>query len=102
MPTIQYTPEHVATDVHKPAVPDKATKTADYDIPASEAYNYIFTQTGATADVECGRPAAVVGMGPGIFFVHGTDGLTIDPDGTETIGAGAAGHYFSANAIGEF
>lgn len=80
-------------------------KTAAYTIKDSENGTG-FTNTGAAAVVTLTLPAAEVGMHY-YFVVDDTDGIRIDPNGTETISLpstgvpGAAGKYLTADAIGE-
>jgi hypothetical protein len=102
VPVIQYAPEHITIDVYRPTVSEKLTKITAYTIPATEAYNYIFTQTGSAAEVEFDLPASTVGMRLA-FIVGDIDGLKIDPDGSEQIldATGASGDYIVANAVNE-
>jgi hypothetical protein len=80
-------------------------KAADYTVKTSESGSG-FTNTGAAAVVTFALPAAVVGDHY-YFYVNDTDGIRIDPNGTETISLpssgvpGAAGKYLTADAIGE-
>lgn len=82
------------------------TKTADYTIPAAEAYGSVFNTDGAGGAVVFNLPAALPGMNLE-FRVGAAQELRINPSGTETIALpstgvqGAAGKYLTADANGE-
>lgn len=80
-------------------------KAADYTILATENGTG-FQNTGASAVVTYALPPSAVGLHY-YFYVADTDGIRIDPNGTETISLpstgvpGGAGKYLTADAIGE-
>lgn len=80
-------------------------KTADYTVKTTENGTG-FTNTGATAAVTFALPPATVGLHY-YFVVDDTDGIRVDPNGTETISLpstgvpSAAGAYITADLAAE-
>ncbi|MES2598605.1 MAG: hypothetical protein V4662_24940 [Verrucomicrobiota bacterium] len=78
-------------------------KTANYTVLAAET-GTTFTNYGAIATITFALPPAVVGLHYR-FVVLASSGtswqLRVDPNGTETIGAGTSGQYQWADALRE-
>lgn len=82
----------------------KTLTTSGFDIEVDDTLtNYVCTIAGLTADRKANLPAAT---GSGIRLIitikdgDDTYDLQVEPDGTDQIGDGAAGHYFEAKAEG--
>ena len=84
VPIIEYAPEHITESVYRPIVALKVDKTASYNILVTEAYNFIFTNTGATGSITFTLPVAAVGMEI-MFYSNAAQDLVIDPNGTDQI-----------------
>ena len=87
--------------------PEAKTLTdAGFNIEVDETKTtFVLTIAGLTADRPGTLPPAT---GSGVifgFYIADGDGdfdFQVEPDGTDTIGAGAAGHYWEATAIGSY
>ena len=80
-----------------------SVKTAAYSVLASD-YHTIFTNEGATGEVEFTLPAAAAGVGPFTLYVQDDDGIKITAGSGDTIRVGdavtAAAGSIDATAVG--
>jgi len=84
----------------------KTLTDAGFDIEVDETKTtFVCTIAGLTADRSGNLPPAT---GSGVeycfYIADGDDSydFRVEPDGTDTIGAGAAGHYWEAKTIGSY
>jgi len=73
-------------------------KTGAYVLTTHDSRK-VFTSTGASGTITLTLPAAALGLR--YTFIRTDEDIHIDPDGTETIGAGGAGKYLDLDAARE-
>lgn len=69
-------------------------KAVDFAVGAADTAKTTFTNVGAVATVTGTLPAATAGMEVA-FYRSATQTLRVEPNGSNTIGAGGAGKYLS-------
>lgn len=80
-------------------IQNHVSKTADYTIANPHDCGMVFDNQAAAGVVIFSLPIATQGQHYE-FYVYTAQELRIDPDGTEIIGAGAAGKYLSSSTVG--